>query len=167
MLTNRIDKLSHAMNIRLAQQSDLSSVSFIWYERIALLQQTDSYFTLLPNATQVWEQQANLWIEDSNVGFYVAEHESHIIIGYLAVTVVDGPAGLRPKQIGKIIDMGLDLHEAHRSLGGSLLDQAKSWLDERGIRILTVDLPARYPVEEAFWRSHGAKLRFNEFWMVI
>ena len=63
--------------------------------------------------------------------------------------------------------MGLDLHQAHKRLGGSLLDSAKSWLDERDIRILTVDLPARYPVEEAFWRSNGAKLRFNEFWMVI
>ena len=154
------------MNIRPAQQSDLSTVSFIWYERIALLQQTDSYFTPLPNAVQVWEQQANLWIDDSNVGFYLAEHESHTL-GYIALTIVDGPVGLHPKQIGKIIDIGLDLHQSHRGLGGNLLDQAKSWLGERGIRILTVDLPARYPVEEAFWRSHGAKLRFSEFWMVI
>lgn len=166
MLTNRTDKLSNAMNIRPAKQSDLPTVSFIWYERIALLQQTDSYFTPLPNAMQVWEQQANFWIDDSNVGFYVAEHESSII-GYLAITIIDGPAGLRPKQIGKLLDMGLDLHHAHRGLGGNLVDKAKSWLNEHGIRILTVDLPARYPVEEAFWRSNGAKLRFSEFWMVI
>lgn len=166
MLTNRIDKLSNTMNIRPAKQSDLSTISFIWYERIALLQQTDSYFTSLPNAVQVWEQQANLWIDDSTVGFYVAEHETHII-GYIIITIVDGPVGLQPKQIGKIIDMGLDLHQAHRGLGGNLLDQAKSWLAEQGIRILTVDLPARYPVEEAFWRGVGAKLRFSQFWMVI
>lgn len=155
------------MNIRPAQPADLSAASLIWYERIALLQQTDSYFTPLPNATQVWEQQANLWIDDSNVGFYIAEHEAQHMIGYITVTLLTGPAGLRPTQIGKIIDMGLDLHEAHRGLGGNLLEQAISWLKERDIRILTVDLPARYPVEEAFWRSHGAKLRFNEFWMVI
>jgi hypothetical protein len=166
MLANRINKLSNTMNIRPAQQSDLSTVSFIWYERIALLQQTDSYFTPLSDAVQIWEQQANLWIDDSTVGFYVAEHETNII-GYIVITIVDGPVGLYPKYIGKLIDMGLDLHQAHRGLGGNLLDQAKSWLTERDIRILTIDLPARYPVEEAFWRSHGAKLRFSEFWLVI
>jgi len=154
------------MNIRPAKLSDLSTVSFIWYERIALLQQSDSYFTPIPNAVQVWEEQATLWIDDATLGFFVAERESDVI-GYVIVTVRDGPLGLHPKQIGKIIDMGLDLHQSHRGLGGKLVDTAKSWLREHDIRILTVDLPALYPVEEAFWRSNGAKLRFSEFWMVI
>jgi len=154
------------MEIRPAQPSDLSTISFIWVERIALLQQTDSYFTPIPNAVQVWEEQAQLWIDDSMVGFYVAEQDSQVL-GYIVVTIVAGPVGLRPKQIGKIMDMGLDLHQAHRGLGGNLLNEAKSWLAEHDIRILTVDLPARYPVEEAFWRSNGARLRFSEFWMVI
>ena len=48
------------MKIRPAIQSDLPTIAFIWYERIALLQQTDSYFTPIPNAMQVWEQQAQL-----------------------------------------------------------------------------------------------------------
>ena len=154
------------MNIRPVKKSDLSNLSSIWLERIALLQQTDTYFTPIPNAMQVWEAQALLWIDDSSFGFYVAEDESHII-GYITVRVAAGPVGLHPKHIGEIIDMGLDLHQSHRGLGGKLIDRVKSWLDERDIRILTVDLPARYPVEEAFWRSHGARLRFNEFWMVI
>lgn len=166
MLAHCMNNLSKRMNIRPAKLSDLSTVSFIWYERIALLQQSDSYFTPIPNATQVWEEQATLWIDDATVGFFVAEHQSEVI-GYVIVTVNQGPIGLRPKQIGKIIDMGLDLHQSHRGLGGNLVDMAKSWLSEQGIRILTVDLPARYPVEEAFWRSVGAKLRFSEFWMVI
>jgi hypothetical protein len=153
------------MNIRPASLSDLSSASFIWYERIALLQQTDSYFTPIPNAMQVWEQNASLWIDDEDIGFYVAEHEG--TIGYIAVTIIDGPIGLRPKYVGKIIDIGLDLHQSHRSLGGNLLAMANSWLADRDVRILTVDLPARYPVEEAFWRSNGAKLRYNEFWISI
>lgn len=35
------------------------------------------------------------------------------------------------------------------------------------LHVLTVDAPLRYPVEEAFWRSQGAKARFNEYWMTI
>jgi len=115
---------------------------------------------------QVWQQEAMLWFEDDNICFYVAEDESQLI-GYISVKIMNGPIGLRPKQLGKIIDIGLDLHQAHRKLGGQLVNVARTWLQERHIRILTVDLPARYPVEDAFWRGIGAKLRFNEFWMAI
>lgn len=154
------------MNIRPAQQSDLSQLSFIWYERIALLQQTDSYFTPLADAMQVWEQHAEIWLNEESICFFVAEDKERLV-GFICVSIVAGPIGLQPAQIGRIIDIGVDLHQAHRDLGGQLFERVKIWLKERDISILTVDLPARYPVEEAFWRSIGAKLRFNEFWMVI
>ena len=154
------------MNIRPTQHSDLSQLSFIWYERIALLQQSDSYFTPLPDAMQVWQEQAALWINDEQRCFLAAEHNDRLI-GYICVLIVDGPIGLQPRQLGNIVDIGVDLHQSHRNLGGQLVDEAKAWLNDRNIRILTIDLPARYPVEEAFWRSIGAKLRFNEFWIMI
>jgi len=154
------------MHVRPAKQSDIPQASFLWYERIALLQQTDSYFTPLPSAMQIWEQSANNWITNPLVGFLIAEADVQVI-GYMVVTIVDGPVGLRPKQIGKLIDMGLDLHQSHSGLGGKLLDAIKEWLSEREVRVLTVDVPNQYPVEEAFWLSQGAKARFSNYWMLV
>jgi hypothetical protein len=154
------------MHVRPANPSDVPQTVFLWYERIALLQQTDSYFALLPSAREVWAETALQWIADDDVGFFVAEVDGSVV-GYMVVTIVDGPVGLRPKKLGKLIDMGLDLHQSHRGLGGVLLDTVKVWLSEQKLRVLTVDLPLRYPVEEAFWRSQGAKARFNEYWMLI
>ncbi len=154
------------MNIRIAQQSDIASATFLWFERIALLQQTDTYFTPLDDASQVWQTEATKWLQDDDVIFYVAEQDSHLL-GYIVVSIIAGPVGLRPKRIGTILDMSLDLHHAHSGLGGQLINTVKLWLADNNIRVLTVNLPARYPVEEAFWLSQGAKLRFNEFWMLI
>lgn len=154
------------MHVRPAIQSDIPQAVFLWYERIALLQQTDSYFTPLPSATQVWGETANYWISANDFGFFVAESDGKVV-GYMVVTMVDGPVGLRPKKLGKLVDMGLDLHQSHIGLGGQLLDHVKAWMAERNLRVLTVDLPLRYPVEEAFWRSQGAKARFNEYWMLV
>lgn len=154
------------MNIRIAQQSDIASATFLWFERIALLQQTDTYFTPLDDASQVWQAEATKWLQDDDVIFYVAEQDSHLL-GYIVVSIIAGPVGLRPKRIGTILDMSLDLHHAHSGLGGQLINEVKLWLADNNTRVLTVSLPARYPVEEAFWRSQGAKLRFNEFWMLI
>ncbi len=154
------------MDVRPAKQSDISQTSFLWYERIALLQQTDSYFTALPSGVQVWQETATKWIIDDNVGFFVAEVNNDVV-GYMVVTLVDGPVGLRPKKLARLIDMGMDLHQSHSGLGGQLLEQVTNWMREQNLRVLTIDLPLRYPVEEAFWRSQGAKARFNEYWMLI
>ena len=155
------------MHVRPAIQSDIPQAVFLWYERIALLQQTDSYFTPLPSATQVWENTANNWIS-AMMNLVFLWRKQMQVVGYMVVTVVDGPVGLRLKTLGKFIDMGLDLHQSHTGLGGELLNHVKAWLvGAQNVRVLTVDLPIRYPVEEAFWRSQGAKARFNEYWMLV
>lgn len=154
------------MKIRLAQESDLTAASRLWYERIALLQQTDFFFSPLPDAAQAWKHHAAAWLADRRCAFFVAEKDA-ILIGFMVVAVSDGRPGLHPRQLGRVMEMGLDLHHPHPGLGGSLLDRAKAWLKEQGIPVMVTDLPARYPVEAAFWRSQGAKLRFNGYWMEL
>ena len=154
------------MNIRLAHESDLRPAAALWYERIALLQQMDSGFAPLPDAMQAWKDQAALWLADRRSALFVAEKDA-ALVGFVAVTAADGRPGLHPRQLGRVMDMGLDLHQPHAGLGGGLLARAKIWLKEHGIAVMVIDLPARYPVEAAFWRSQGAKLRFNQYWMKI
>jgi len=166
MLAFRQVVFKSRMNIRLAQESDLAAAAALWYERIALLRQTDAYFTPLPNAMQVWKQQAAAWLADSRAAFFVAESDA-ALVGFVIVAMSDGLPGLQPQQLGRVMDMGLDLHQSHPGLGGNLLARAKSWLKGQGIQVMAVDLSARYPVEEAFWRSQGAKLRFHTYWMAI
>lgn len=154
------------MNIRLAQESDLRPAAALWHERIALLRQTDAGFAPLPHAMQAWKDHAALWLADPRSALFVAEKEA-ALVGFVAVMASDGRPGLHPRQLGRVMDMGLDLHHSHPGLGGGLLDRAKTWLKARGIAVMVIDLPARYPVEAAFWRSQGAKLRFNEYWMKL
>lgn len=154
------------MKIRLAQASDLRAASALWHERAALLQQTDFAFRPLPNARRVWEERAALWLEDRETAFFVAENNEGLI-GFAAVGIVDGQAGLRPRRMGRLIEMVLDLHQPHPGLGRRLLAGAKTWLKARGIEAMAVDSPARYPLEAAFWRSQGAKLRFHGYWMAV
>lgn len=154
------------MELRPTQITDLDSITHLWSERIALLQQSDSYFTPLPNAMQVWQHQAHLWTMDDTIGFFVAEEESEIR-GFVVVKIVDAPTGFRPERIGRIIEIGHSLHDNTVGLGRGLIEVATVWLKRQDTHILTIDVPARYPVEEAFWRGVGAKLRFNQFWMTI
>ena len=75
--------------------------------------------------------------------------------------------GLYPERVGALLEMAVDLHCAHAGLSDALLDSAKGWLAKHDVRHLEIDAPARYPVEEAYWRAKRAKARFTGFWLEI
>ena len=154
------------MKIRPAQSSDLESASQLWFDRMNLLQQTDWQIKLLPAAKDAWRSKARSWIADETVHFLVSE-QGERLIGLIAVGVAEGMPGLHPQRMGVLLDMAVDLHEAHRGLSEKLLDQAKRWLSAKHVTQLEVDAPARYPVETAFWRAQGAELRFERRWLRI
>ena len=143
----------------------MAAAAALWHERMALLQQTDCFgFAPLPKAAQAWQHQAAAWLDDQQAAFFVAENDAGLT-GFIVVKALDGLPGLQPRRLGKVLEMGLDLHQSHPGLGGCLLACARTWLKERGIGVMAVDAPARYPLEAAFWRSQGAKLRSNSYWL--
>ncbi len=159
-------KKKRHLAIRYAVEADLKQAALIWRERAALLQQSDDLQQLNPEGLLAWQRQARSWLKQDHCGFFVGEVKE-VLSGYMVVTICAGPAGLEPAALGKVVDMAVDLHESHPGLGGALLDAARQWLKAHDIGYLTVDVPARYPVEEAFWRAQGARLRFNQNWLAL
>lgn len=152
--------------IRFAVEEDLRQAALIWNERASLLQQSDDLQPLNPEGILDWQQQARSWLTNDKCGFFVGELNKRIS-GYMVIMISEGPAGLGPVVVGKVVDMAVDLHESRPGLSGALLDEARKWLKARDIGYLIVDVPARYPVEEAFWRAQGARLRFNQNWLAL
>lgn len=142
------------MQIRLATMSDLGSAAQLWFDRITLLQQTDPRIKLLPDARDHWRAAAARWTSDERTRFWVAEC-CGTLLGFAVVQMATGEPGLQPQIRGVLLEMVVDLHETHRGLADQLLDRARRWLAERGAWEIEVDVPARYPVEAAFWRAQG------------
>lgn len=146
--------------------TDLEGAAQLWRDRVALLQQTDPAFRLLPDSAASWRAEAERWIADDQVGFFVATVDG-ALVGLVAVTVVAGKPGLDPERVGAVLEMAVDLHRARAGLSDGLLTRAKDWLAKLGVRRLEIDVPARYPVEEAFWRARRARARSTRFWLEI
>ncbi|MDE2819450.1 MAG: GNAT family N-acetyltransferase [Chloroflexota bacterium] len=161
----RLNKISQ-LAIRFAVEGDLKGAALIWNERASLLQQSDGLQPLTPERILDWQRQARSWLTNDDCGFFVGEANKRIS-GYMAIMIREGPAGLGPAVVGEVIDMAVDLHESHPGLSSALLDEARKWLKARDIAYLTVDVPAHYPVEEAFWRAQGARTRFHQNWLAL
>ena len=154
------------MKIRPAESSDLRAAFQLWFDRIALLQQTDPQIKLSPDAKVEWRRKAEGWIADEGVSFLVAVKDAQLI-GFVAVAVEAGKPALQPQRTGVLLEMAVDLHETHHGLSETLLDAARRWLVSMDTTQLVIDVPARYPVEAAFWRAQGARLRFERHWLEL
>lgn len=154
------------MRIRQARQSDIAAAAQLWFERMSLLRETDTSRVLAQDAIQAWANQAHLWIKSNEYAFFVGEIHGEIV-GLLIVSMRENPSWLLPRQLGVIVEMAVDLHQAHPGLSGALLAQAKAWLKTHGVRLLEIQAPARYPVEEAFWRAQGARTRSSNMWLSL
>lgn len=152
--------------IRQADERDLPLAASLWQDRIALLQQTDSLCRPTPESRAQWLACAGRWLDDDRFAFYVATVEQ-VVAGYIVVSITEGVPGLRPKQVGNVVDMAVELHRSHPGLSAGLLDHAQAWLRARHIDLMTIDVPAFYPVESAFWRARGGQQRFVQHWIEI
>lgn len=154
--------LDEAMRIRIANETDLEMAAQLWFERMALLQETDMNSRLAVDAMQAWRIQARHWIGADDYAFFVAEIRAELI-GLLVVTIKDNFPWLIPPRLGEVVSMVLDLHRPQPGLGDALLQRAHEWVREQGLSLLEVETSANYPVEEAFWRARGGRLRTHRF----
>ena len=154
------------MRIRLAREQDLDAAAQLWFERMSLLREADPGLALARDAVALWQESARQWLQDPTCGFFVAEAVGELA-GWLVAAIKDNAPWLRPQRLGAIVDMALDLHHSRPGLSSALLDQAAEWLRQRDITVLEVQPPAHYPLEEAFWRAQGGRLRSSKFWLKL
>ena len=152
------------MEIRPARLQDLPGAVHLWQERIAVLQQSDTMYAHLPRSPLIWRRQAQAWLDDDETAFFVATVEGELV-GFIVAVASDGLTGLVPKRVGRVLEVAVDLHRSHSGLGGALLERARRWFSQCGIDVMTIDVPAYYPVEQAFWRSQGGKQLFIQYWL--
>ncbi len=154
------------MRIRMAKQTDLQGAAQLWFERIAFLRESDVNILLAPDASRLWRQQAKHWIDEGSCAFFVAEAEKNLA-GFVVVRTKENPAWLYPARVGELVEMVMDLHRPYRGLGRALVERVAAWLRAQNIAVLEVEPNAYYPVEEAFWRTQGGKLRSRRFWLKL
>jgi len=152
--------------VRPAQPSDLPALARLWYEKTVLQQQADSRLRFAPDAEAHWQAVAAGWLNDDHTVLLVALDGTELA-GYAVVRIESGAPGLLPERVGVLLDMALDTHRYRGGVGRGLVSAAHAWLRHRGIDQLTVAVSRRSAVEQAFWRSLGAREWMDYLWMTF
>jgi GNAT superfamily N-acetyltransferase len=150
--------------VRAAASSDLPELSRLWHEKMVLQQQADSRLVLMQKARTKWTESAAQWLTDKRCCFQLAEDEG-LLLGYIVGWLQDSPPGLLPERIGAVTDLMVDAHSQRSGVGRLLLTALRDWFTGKGIQQLIAYVPARFAVEQAFWRSQGAAEWMTILWL--
>ncbi len=155
-----------SITVRLATSNDLKDLADIWYESQILNQQTAVGSTVVSGAREQWIEEASHWLDNSRCALWAALRND-MRLGYLTIWLQDMPPGVTPPQIGCVTDMALDLHTPSSGVGQSLLNAARGWLANQGIKDMVAYVPHRQPVQQAFWQGQGAKNWVDLMWLKL
>jgi len=154
------------LTTRLATPDDLVDLADLWYENQVLQQQTDPRLRLTVDARVKWIHEASRWLINPRCTIWVALRQDHRQ-GYLVLWLQDMPPGVMPTCTGYIADMAVDLHTSSGGAGQILLNAARGWLTQQGIENVTVAVPHRQAVQQAFWRGQGARTWMDLMWLKL
>lgn len=152
--------------VRPADPADLPMLARMWYEKTVLQQQADPRLRFAPDAEARWQSAAAGWLRDADTAVLVADDGGQPA-GYTIVRVQPGTPGLLPDCVGVLVDMALDTHRYRGGVGRELVAAARAWLAARGATQMTIVVSQRSAVEQAFWRSLGAREWMDCLWMTL
>jgi hypothetical protein len=159
-------RLMNSVTIRTVGVDDLPGVAALWHERMMLQQQADRRFALAPDALTQWLAAANSWLGNSDCIMLAAEHRS-LLVGYAIGWMQSAPPGMLPERIGVVSEMHVGVHSSQSGLGRALLDSLRAGFAGQGAAVVTVHVPRRQPVEQAFWRALGATEWIDVMWVKL
>lgn len=144
------------MNIRTVGLEDLPVLADLWQERRIILSQIDPRFRLLSDEPEIWLMAMREKLASSAHRIFVVENEA-ALVGYIC-------GSIQPNELGLIEEIALDAHRYHGGLGRQLVSALQEWFKQRDIKQIIVGVPRRMAVEQAFWRSLGAKEWMDNPW---
>lgn len=144
---------------RMSAPADIPALVELWHERALRLR-----LRLASDARERWSVAARNWMDDADVGIFVAESGGQLV-GYIIGRVQPASAGLMPERNGVISEIALDVHQYHSGVGRLLVEAVRTWFRNRNIDQILVLVPQHSPVEQAFWRGLGVVKWMEVLWI--
>ncbi len=138
------------MIFRAAQLDDLKALSDLWEERRIIQAQTDPQLSIRANEKENWRARMESLISVGSAGHVIVGEKEESIVGFIAGDFIESSTG-------RVLDLALDAHTYHGGLGRELVAALRAWYVTQHTSTLVVCIPRFQAVEQAFWRSLGAR----------
>jgi len=154
------------VTIRPGTEDDLPGMLRLWREMMDFHAHWDARFQPKPSpvAEQAWADYLREEILGSDTWcVFVAERERKLVGQTLGELRKRAPVWL-PQTYGYVTDIVVDPDGRREGIGSVLFSALKDWFRERGATHLELQVLARNPASQAFWRAMGCNEYSNTMW---
>ncbi|MBC6696557.1 GNAT family N-acetyltransferase [Hymenobacter puniceus] len=143
------------MHIRLATPADLDSLFSLWCQ---LMDQHQAYHPIFGYHTAAafrLKQGLRGRIQEPHTRIFVADTDTHKVVGLLLATYQTGSSGMHYFRRGYIAETIVAAEHRGQGIGRALVAAAKSWLISQGADHLELQVAVQNQTALRFWQAQG------------
>ncbi|NIO00798.1 MAG: GNAT family N-acetyltransferase [Candidatus Latescibacteria bacterium] len=142
------------IKVREASAQDVDILAELWREFMDFHRGLDNFFTRSKDGHERFADFVRTNIDSSNWLILVAV-DGGKPIGYCMATIMDYPPVLEIEQFGFIQDIAVAESHRGKGVGTLLFKRVESWLKERGIGRIELQVASTNEASQAFWKQLG------------
>ena len=143
------------VTVRPASSDDAERLALIWRESMDTLTRLDSRVQVAPDGTDRWREAFLIELRRADRHTIIALRGTHMVAAMTGAIVANAP-GLLPERIGAVVMLIVEAHGQGGGIGTAMFTALSSWFAANAITVISVEVPTREPIAQAFWRALGA-----------
>ena len=154
------------VTIRPATPNDAERLSLIWRESMDTLTRLDPRVQVAPDGTDRWREAFLVDLRRADRHTVIAARGLKVVAAMTGAILPNTP-GMLPERIGAVILLIVDAHGQGGGIGTEMFRALSEWFAANAISSVTVEVPTREPIAQAFWRALGASEITDKMWVKL
>ena len=151
--------------LRTAERGDLDEIMRLYRQLMGLHESLDPRLTLDWAGIEAFRDYANSVLGSEYDRILVAEAPDGAgLAGFIMGRLAQNPPMFRQPYYGYITDTCVDERWRRRGVGRALFEAMRAWFREQGLLTMQVNVAARNPTSQAFWRALGFTDFLDRLW---
>jgi len=142
------------ITIRKAIAEDVPSIVELWKELMDFHKARDRIFSRSATGHEAFADYVKGHITSETSSIFVAEAGKNLV-GYCIAFIEKYPPVLEMSEYGLVQDLGVTKKYQRRAIGQSLLEEARNWFSDKGIRRIEARVSKANKQSKAFWAKMG------------
>lgn len=138
-----------------AEEKHIPEIDELWLEFMHFHQEIDKVFTVRDGAIPEFENDVVLRLMKSEEGLVLVALDEGRVIGF-SLSEIRGPAKVyKLEKFGAIDTVAVTSSYRRRGVGEAILREILDWFHSRNIDRVELEVLARNPVSNSFWKKQG------------
>ncbi|MBU0495949.1 MAG: GNAT family N-acetyltransferase [Chloroflexi bacterium] len=156
-----------SITIRPARRGDLDEIMRLYRQLMLFHADLDARLALDLDGIESFRGYVENVLHSEFDRVLVAEDEGPGLAGFIMGRVAQNPPMFQQPYFGYVTDICVDEKHRQQGIGRALFQSLRQWFSQQGLITMQVNVAARNPTSQAFWRAMGFADLLTRLWQPV